>query len=74
MSIHVKRPTEVELDIDWLGQMADQREAIKDKIDRALWCLNLHLLDGFDREELDALQAEVEKFTIDCRTIPWRRK
>jgi hypothetical protein len=42
--------------------LADWQSRLEDKIERLSWCLNLHLLDGFDREELDRLTEEVGRF------------
>ena len=61
-------------DIDLLEALAGRREILDGKIERAFWCLNLLLLDGFDREELDAIRAEVADFTRDCCDVAWRRK
>lgn len=64
-ALHAKR---IELD-----RIADRRDDLRDRIRRGLWCLNLHLLDGFTRAELDRLREEVDRFTIDCRELStWR--
>lgn len=55
-----------------LERLADLKEALQGKIERGRWCLNLLLLDGFDREELDQLRTEVSSFTRAC--LEWRRK
>ena len=56
----------IRFDIAELERIADWREQLGDKIERGLWCLNLHLLDGFSRAELVRLQGEVSRFTLAC--------
>ena len=46
----------------------EKAKNLQDKIDRLRWLLNLFLLDGFDRQELEALQAEVARFCEVCRS------
>ena len=52
-----------------LDALADWKERLDGKIERAYWCLNLLLLDGIDRDELDALTAEVARFGEACRAF-----
>jgi hypothetical protein len=51
------------IDLDQLEAMADEKERLQEKIERLRWCLNLLLLDGFDRDELERLRSEVTAFT-----------
>ena len=48
-----------------LEAMGDKRQALSDKIERLRWLLNLFLLDGFERDELERLKAEVAAFKRD---------
>ena len=52
--------------------LADWRDDRRLKIERLRWLLNLFLLDGFDRDELDALKREVNAFSAACASS--RRK
>jgi hypothetical protein len=52
-----------------LEALADWKERLQCKIERGYWCLNLLLLDGIDRQELDALKAEVARFTEACHAF-----
>jgi hypothetical protein len=50
---------------DRLDESVDKLDGeinLQEKIDRLTWCLNLFLLDGFDREELERLKREVDAF------------
>jgi hypothetical protein len=59
------------LDLDGLELISDAKEALQGKIERAYWCLNLLLLDGFSRDDLERLVGEVEAFKRACAA--WRR-
>jgi hypothetical protein len=48
-----------------LETMADRRQALSGKIERLRWLLNLFLLDGFERDELERLKTEVAAFKRD---------
>jgi hypothetical protein len=52
-----------------LEAAADRREALSDKIERLRWLLNLFLLDGFERDELERLKAEVAVFRRDGQRL-----
>jgi hypothetical protein len=52
--------------------LVERAARLRDKIDRAFWCLNLLLLDGFSREELNGLSSEVARFRHDCERLSWR--
>jgi hypothetical protein len=60
-------------DLDQLEALAEWQANLHDKIERAFWCLNLLLLDGFGREELNALSAEVARFRNACAGN-WRQE
>jgi hypothetical protein len=55
------------IDLPQLEELADQKERLEGKIERLRWCLNLLLLDGFDRGELEQLRREVTAFSWRCR-------
>ena len=59
------------IDIDELERLADCKDELLGKIERARWCLNLLLLDGFNRDELEQLKSEVGAFHWSC--LAWRR-
>jgi hypothetical protein len=46
---------------------AQQANNLQDKIERLTWLLNLFLLDGFDRAELEQLMRDVGQFSEACR-------
>jgi hypothetical protein len=56
--------------LDRLEGIADQKEALQGKIERLQWCMNLFLLDGFDRDGLEQLKKEVSEFTASC--LAWK--
>jgi hypothetical protein len=58
-------------DIEQLERLADWKEALELKIERARWCINLLLLDGLDRDELEQLKSEVNAFHWAC--LAWRQ-
>jgi hypothetical protein len=62
------------VDADTLEAIADWKENLQGKIERLLWCLNLHLLDGFDRDELEQLKTEVSEFRASCLACKEARK
>ena len=51
------------IDLDQLERLAEQRERLHAAIERLRWCLNLMLLDGFERDELEKLRRDVMAFT-----------
>jgi len=71
MTVHSPQITEgrATFDLAELERLADLKEALQGKIERGRWCLNLLLLDGFDREELDQLSTEVEAFKRCCQAL-----
>ena len=61
----------VAFDIAELERLAEWKISLAGKIERGRWCLNLLLLDGLDRDELDQLKEEVSAFKLAC--LEWRQ-
>ena len=57
------------IDLDQLERLAEQRERLHAAIERLRWCLNLMLLDGFERDELEKLRRDVMAFTFRCQRL-----
>lgn len=57
------------IDLPQLEELADQKERLKGLIERGFWCLDLLLLEGIGREELEQLRREATAFTWACQRI-----
>jgi hypothetical protein len=68
------KPCKEFTELDEWEALTDWQANLQDKIERAFWCLNLLLLDGFSREDLNAFSAEVARFRTACAGRSWRQE